>query len=179
MRLFFALDLPRALKEALAASQVRYQALPLRATWTDPWKLHLTLAFLGEQPEDGLPPLRRVGEEVAGRHRQIPLRTSLLGGFPRSRGAHVLWLGLEANPALESFVADLREALLRWGLPQDPKPFAAHLTLARFLMPVDITALGPAPEAFVWEAQELVLYRSHLEPKGARYEKLGVFPFSG
>ena len=179
MRLFFALDPPPSLKEALAAFLVERRTLPLRASWTDPWKLHLTLAFLGEQPEERLPDLQEIGGEIARRHPPLRLRTSALGAFPRPSRARVLWLGLEREPALESLAEDLRATLRRGGIPVEEGPFTAHVTLARFRQPVDIAALGPAPGPLVCEVPELVLFRSHLEPKGSRHEKIGAYPLSG
>ena len=64
-------------------------------------------------------------------------------------------------------------------MPMDEKPFSAHLTLARFRQPVDISPLEPGPAPLSFEAPELALLRSHLGPKGARYEKIGAYPLSG
>lgn len=175
MRLFFALDPSRTLKEGLIAFQASHPALP----WTDPWRLHLTLAFLGELPEERLPSLREIGTRVAECCAPLTLRTAELGGFQRPSRARVLWLGVEKNPALESLAAGLREALQREGLPLDGKPFAAHLTVARFRVPTDIAFLEPAPEPLVFQVPELVLLRSHLGPQGSRYERICAFPFQG
>jgi len=179
MRLFFALEPPHSLKEALAAFLAERRALPLRASWADPGKLHLTLAFLGEQPEERLPALQEIGGEVARRNPLIRLQTSGLGAFPRPSRARVLWLGLERDPALASLAEDLRASLREAGIPMEEGPFAAHVTLARFRQPVDISPLEPGPAPLSFEAPELVLFRSHLEPKGALYEKIGAYPFSG
>lgn len=177
MRLFFGLDLSWTLKEALGAFQARHGGL--KVSWTDPSKLHLTLAFLGEVPEERLDSLRHCGEGVARRHPSIRLRTTALGGFPRDREARVLWLGLEVNPTLESLVAELRRDLAAEGFAVERKPFAAHLTLARFRVPVDIALLGPAPAPLSFTAAEVVLYRSHLLAKGSRYERIQAFPLNG
>jgi len=177
MRLFFALDLPERVKETLADVQERYKVL--RGSWTAPSKLHLTLAFLGEQPEEALPLLQRIGVEVAEGRAAIQLRTAALGGFPRSREARVLWLGLEPNPSLGALAWDLQAALAAKRVALDRKPFAAHLTLARFRSPLDIALLDSAPEPLAFDARELVLYRSHLLAKGARYEALGIFRLKG
>lgn len=179
MRLFFALDPPPSLKEALAAFLAERRTLPLRASWTDPWKLHLTLAFLGEQSEERLPGLQEIGGEVARRHAPFRLRTSDLGAFPRPSRARVLWLGLERDAALESLAEDLRARLREGGIPMEEGPFVAHVTLARLRAPVDIALLGPGPSPLVFEVPELVLLRSHLEPKGSRHEKIGAYPLSG
>lgn len=179
MRLFFALEPAPPLKESIAALRAGWRDLLLRASWTDPWKLHLTLAFLGDQEEERLPALGVIGGEVAGRHAPLRLSTSTVGAFPNGRRARVLWLGLERGAALDLLAGDLREAIRREGIALDGKPFAAHLTLARFRTPTDIAPLDRAPAPLIFDAPELVLFRSRLEPKGARYEKIGAYPLSG
>jgi len=91
----------------------------------------------------------------------------------------VLWLGLEANGALESLAADLRRTLRAEGQPLDRKPFTAHLTLARFRGSADIGPLGDAPAPCMFTASELLLIRSHLLSKGSRYERLQALPLEG
>lgn len=174
MRLFFALNLPEAVRAEAATFQSRARTL-LRGSWPPPANLHLTLAFLGEQPEDRLPVLRAVGGDVAAGHGAFELRTAGLGGFPRPSHARVLWLGLEAEPSLVALAGRLRKALGEVGIAVDAKPYAPHLTLARFAAPVDITACGAGPRPQAFTVDRLVLYRSHLGAQGARYEALGEF----
>lgn len=178
MRLFFALDLPEALKAELAEFQGIGRAHGLPATWQQAGNLHLTLAFLGEQPESQLPALRDIGGRIAGRCPWFPLSTAGLGGFPRPSQARVLFLGLEANARLTALADELQRDLADRGFVLDRKPFAAHLTLARFRAPVDIHLFEPGPAPREFEASELILYRSHLGAKGSQYERIGVFPFA-
>lgn len=175
MRLFFALALPVEVRAELAAFQARARAVA-KGSWPAPENLHLTLAFLGDQPEGALPRLMEVGQRVAAGHGVLHLRTAGLGGFPRASRARVLWLGLEAEPRLQLLAARLREGLRHEGFDPDDKPFTAHLTLARLATPTDIAAFGAGPQGMGFEARELTLFRSHLG-SGAHYEKLGVFPF--
>lgn len=53
MRLFVALDLPEPERDALASYQRKLSAIPGLdgARWTPPANLHMTLKFLGEQPD--------------------------------------------------------------------------------------------------------------------------------
>lgn len=79
LRLFFALPLPPAVRAALETWQ---GAHPEIDRWSQPEGLHLTLAFLGERPAEGLAALEALGASVAGRHRAFPLATAGLGTFP-------------------------------------------------------------------------------------------------
>ena len=160
LRLFFALPLPPELRDILGRWQ---RAQPGAGGWSRPDGLHLTLAFLGARPPEGLARLEAIGEAVAAGHRAFELRTAALGAFPGPRRARVLWLGLEPCLDLERLAADLREALATAGEAFDSKPFRPHLTLARFRRagPVD-TFLPPPPAGF--EAGALVLFES--QPQG-------------
>lgn len=160
-RAFFALDPPAAVKAALGAWQIR---------WLQAWRqsrpegLHLTLAFLGEMDEASLRRAQALGAAVAARHQSFDVRTAGLGGFPSERAARILWLGFDPCPALDALVADLRRELRAENLPCDPKPFRAHLTLARAgegggRVP------DRAPEPMAWQVRALTLLRS----EGGRY----------
>ena len=156
LRLFFALPLPPALQASLGRWQAGHPGID---RWSRPEGLHLTLAFLGERPAEGLPGLEALGAEIAGRHRAFPLATAGLGTFPTGPRARVLWLALAPSPALEALAADLRGALAAAGEAFDAKPFRAHLTLARLRRPRPLGVFdAPPPASFT--ADRLVLFQS-------------------
>ena len=166
-RLFFALDLPAAMKAELGSWQGRQSGA---WRWARPEGLHLTLAFLGGLDSESTRRALAVGAAGAGGG-TLALRTAGLGGFPSMERARVLWLGLEPSPALEALAAALRARLLESELPCDPKPFAPHLTLGRAAgkpMPVGLDA----PPPFIWRADTLTLMRS----EGGRYTPLEAWP---
>jgi 2'-5' RNA ligase len=78
----------------------------------------------------------------------------------------VLWLGLEPSPALEALAADLRAALAGTGETFDPKPFRAHLTLARFRRARPLLGFDPPPGA-AFAAERLVLFESRSQGRYA------------
>lgn len=157
-RLFFALALPPDLQKRLGS----WQQAQAPARWPRPEGLHVTLAFLGERPAAALSSLEGLGASVAARHGAFTLRTAGLGGFPNATRARVLWLGLAPSPALEALSAlagDLRGALTAAGEAFDPKPFRAHLTLARFRPPQALAGFtAPPPAAF--QARAITLFES-------------------
>jgi 2'-5' RNA ligase len=169
MRAFFALELPEEARAALGAWQ-RRQAESWR--WARAEGLHLTLAFLGELDTPAIEAAKAVGQGVAMRHAAFDLCTTELGGFPRAEAARILWLGLEAAPALNRLAEELRYDLGRADLPFDPKPFRAHLTLGRSDRPRSTVGLRD-PEAFAWSATELNL----LSSLAGRYEAKGRWTF--
>ena len=127
LRLFVGIGFPPALK--LQLSLLR-SGVP-GAKWVDPGNFHLTLRFIGETDEaiaadidDALARLRarRFTLQLAG--------TGVFGDRPRS-----LWIGVERNPELVALRDKIEQALIRAGLPPEPRKFAPHVTLARLHNP--------------------------------------------
>ena len=180
-RLFFAVDVPRTLLDEIWES-----VAPLRKQWPEGrWapveSQHVTLKFLGWATEDGLDDICSVGREVAERHRQSSLALDGLGSFPSARRVRVLWVGLDDPDGLLAGLAmDLDRGLAGLGFEPEERPYTPHLTLARFKTPrrgEGLPPLEPAPGGF--DVDRIVLYRSHLSPRGPRYEPLARFPLGG
>lgn len=179
VRLFVAVSIPRShldwLQDATAELRTRWP----KARWTIPDNQHVTLKFLGSTPVDRLEPLARVLSVVATTHSPAEVALGQLGAFPSERRVRVLWAGLEDHAGLLGGLAtDLGVALEALGYPQEERPFRAHLTLARFREPQrnpdGLPDLDPSPLPS-FSVASFELFRSHLSPKGARYEVLQSF----
>ena len=178
LRLFIAFDLPRPLLDAIAEA-----AAPLRerlpaARWTPIDNQHVTLKFLGWVPPDDLGRVVTACAGVAARHPAGSLSTSGFGVFPGPHRARVLWVGLEdEGGVLGPLVEDLEAAMEHLGFERENRSFTPHLTLARFKVPqrIEPDLLGQSPPPARFDLHELVLYRSHLSPKGPRYEAIETF----
>ncbi len=129
MRLFIAIDLP---------DQVKNRLLGLRADipgarWVPVEQLHLTLAFLGEVDEEQC---KTVAAELGKiRSSGFKLRFNRLGCFPHHRQPRVLWAGLDPEPLLLKLVRLVQKTALDCNILPDERPFAPHITLARFKQP--------------------------------------------
>jgi len=172
--LFFAIPAPDPVR-ALAGriqEQVRRSIGPARFPAQE--GLHVTLAFLGPTDPARVPDLLRTAA-AAGGGGGFTLRPAGLGGFPRPARARILWLGFEPQPALDGLADRVRDALGAARVPFDPKPFKAHLTLARFREPVDLGRVPlPEPEADAFPVTGFILYQSVPTPQGTRYRPLGT-----
>src|SRR5207244_8722401 len=179
MRLFFAIELPAGVQAALGRLKPKDDNRDYR--WSDPALLHVTLAFLGEQPELQLEALQRVGETAARAGRSASLRLGAAGSFGSRGSPRVLWVGLDGDlEALSHLQARLDAALREAGFPVEDRPFRAHVTLARRRE----TARGGAPAG--WPPQDrlshaaftmdhLTLFQSRLSPRGPTYTPVLVF----
>jgi 2'-5' RNA ligase len=157
-----------------------------RARWVDLEILHLTLLFLGETEETGVPALAAKLREAFARCPPLDLRLSGGGTFPPGRPARVAWVGVEAPQELIALQEDVtRAAVETLGFEPEKRAYHPHATLARCPDPwrreaIDklTTALtGPIGPPFM--ADRGVLFESKLSPKGARYRAVEVFPLAG
>jgi 2'-5' RNA ligase len=162
MRLFVAADLPAPLREELAAAAPPRPWRALR-----PEMLHVTLAFLGELPEDD------VAVITAGLVPEVEVPVCAIGETlflpPRRPRVCAVRLGDEGGrlKALREGVVSALEALELY--ERETRRFLPHVTLARarpgetrsrdFHVPVQGTFTVPA----------MSLYASH---PGSRYEQL-------
>jgi RNA 2',3'-cyclic 3'-phosphodiesterase len=179
MRLFVAVDVPTDLKDHLEAEvvEVLRPRLP-GARFTRPEGRHLTLKFLGQVPDDRVGEIASALREAAARHVSFEAAFDRIGGFPNLRRPRVLWVGIGpgAEP-MARLAADVDRALAALGFEAEQRPFHAHLTLARFKTPRPVGDLPPLEvpdEGFA--VDEVVLFRSDLHPKGARYTALERLP---
>jgi RNA 2',3'-cyclic 3'-phosphodiesterase len=160
LRLFYALWPDDATRERLAALQAHVKG---KLTRYD--NLHITLAFLGEQPGELLPALRAILDRLA--RRDIVLTLDRLGYFRRKR---IAWAGPHVLPdALNELVRDLTQELIDNGTAFDQRAeFKPHATLARDAdAPPDFEF-----EPIVWHADRIVLVQSATRPDGVHYEVL-------
>jgi 2'-5' RNA ligase len=138
VRLFLAINLtPEVRREVAAATAVlRDCAPPPDAAWVGEPLLHLTLKFLGEQPEERLDELQAAVASVAGRHRELVMTLGGIGAFPNFRRARIVWLGVAQEPRLELLHHDIEMAYEKLGFDVEGRPFRPHLTLARIKHPL-------------------------------------------
>jgi 2'-5' RNA ligase len=178
MRAFIAIEIPPAVKAALADCRAELQRLPAEASWTRPDNIHLTLKFLGEVPERSRESIAAAMQEAAAGAARLRLELAGLEAFPNLRRPRVLWAGLAGEvEAAKRFQARLENLLDRAGFPPDGRTFAPHLTLARLRSVGDAKAWAAAVEAYrlpplAFEVDRIVLFKSELNPAGARYTEL-------
>ena len=100
----------------------------------------------------------------------VELTADGLGTFGRGRAA-TLWLGIRRSEGLALLARRLREELAARDLAFDEKDFLPHVTLARRAR-VPRGELGDLAFPLPDEARRVTLFRSVLEPDGARYKPL-------
>jgi RNA 2',3'-cyclic 3'-phosphodiesterase len=192
MRLFLALDIDDAIRERIARFEHGVSGFAPDARWQKPESLHVTLKFIGEQPEPAVEGIKQVLSTIPASAIEIQFRGH--GFFPTAKSARVFWIGIEADPQLAALAAAIDEKMSSLGIPKEDRPFSPHLTLARgsgrsgsprrsksdapdrvFQRLQEKLAALPAPEFGTMTARKFFLYQSQLSPKGSNYTKLARF----
>jgi 2'-5' RNA ligase len=184
-RLFVALDLPEELRDGIVAWGRRELDDPaLRVV--PPGSLHVTLAFLGYRPEREI---GRLGEIVAGLEAPAP---SIGLGDPvakPSRNRARLFALPVGSPGTIELQAELEEKLVAKRLYKpERRPFWPHVTVARVKSedrgskrPKRVLKQpGGLPQLLLQPAScvRVTLYRSEIQPQGARYTPLAQVELS-
>ncbi len=199
---------PAAVTDALCTAVHRARAAAPDLRWSAPDRWHVTLAFLGQVPDERRGDLDARLARVARRHGPIAVETVGGGHF----GDRVLWTavrprsvtaqpgrtaarpGAAAAPAgaLGALAAGVRRAAERAGAAAgaDDRPLRAHLTLARVpdrghrghrgLGPL-VELLRADVEPLPWTVDRLVLMRSVDGGPGAApvYRQEASWPLTG
>ena len=161
MRLFVGVWPTPEVRELLAA--VPRPADP-SVRWTTPDQWHVTLRFLGEVADVAVGDVRSALAAVAAR----PSRVARLGPATTRLGRGTLMVPVAGVDDLGAAVV---EATRHVGRPPEDRPFTGHVTLARGRgrRPVPAALGGQAVEG-TWPVGEVVLVRSRLDRRGARYD---------
>jgi len=192
MRLFVALDIDNEIRQRITRFLEGVEPFAPDARWAKPESLHVTLKFIGEQPEAALDQITRTLETVRVPVTEINFRG--YGFFPTAKSARVLWVGMETGPELAALAGAIDAQMPALGIAQETRPFSPHLTLARapggsgaphrrksdkanrvFQHLQEKLAALPTPEFGTMTPHEFSLYQSHLSPKGSTYTKLQRF----
>jgi RNA 2',3'-cyclic 3'-phosphodiesterase len=184
-RVFLAIEVPGAVREALSGPLTALEPLRdvVRINATE--RIHLTLHFLGHLPRSDVEQLQPALAPVVRRHQRFRLTAEGVGAFPDLRRPRLLWAGIAGAdpPKLIALQTDMGDALRTAGLTLEDR-FHPHLTLARVVRPPRAqersmlrewsvqwarTAFGEIP------VDHVQLMRSQLGGGPARYTTLATF----
>jgi 2'-5' RNA ligase len=192
MRLFIALDIDEEIRGRINRFVDGVRNFAPEARWMSPESMHVTLKFIGEQPEDALPSIKQSLMEVSATASDIHFQG--YGFFPTPKSARVFWVGMEGGPGLPALASLIDEQTAAVGIPTEDRVFSPHLTLARsaggsgaphrnkhdgrsrtFQKLQERLAALPTPEFGTMRPHEFFLYQSQLSPRGSKYTKLASF----
>ena len=195
MRLFTALDIDDPIRVRIARFLDGVRNFSPDARWVKPESLHVTLKFIGEQPDEAVEKIKQALTDISAATAEINFHG--YGFFPTSKSARVFWIGMESGPQLAQLASVIDETMAKLGIQKEDRVFSPHLTLARAAggsgsprwrrgdgpnrafsyLQEKLSAL-PIPEFGTMTPREFFLYQSQLSPKGSKYTKLAKFPLA-
>lgn len=176
MRLFVAVNLPPAERDALwqAAAPLREAGLPVR--WVAADCLHITIKFLGEVDESIAEQIATALSGAVRTVRPFDVVTGGIGAFPDLAHPRVVWCGVEVVPALELLANDVEHALKPFAFGSELAPFRPHVTLGRArkdAQPKDLRPLAQLAGQVAYQGMITItsvdLMHSTPGPNGSRY----------
>lgn len=132
MRFFIALEIPEESKTELRLVQKSLQRIFPKIRLTDNGKLHLTIAFVGEQPESLKDQLIQILKNASKGVSAFEVTPAYMDGFPHLHGAHTLWIGVKGEiDQLYKLHHRIRDGLKNLGLSTDEKSYIPHIAIAK------------------------------------------------
>lgn len=171
MRLFIAACLEDDIRDTLIKVQNGLKAQKLKARYTKPENLHMTVAFIGDygSPDPVLDALETVDFDA--------FETTFEGLLVHR---DMIFARLVETPQMETTVKRVRRSLAEAGIPFDRKRFMAHITLARG-MELQVRT-DPASSPYICanipkdkrvKISKIALYKSEFTKNGMVYTELG------
>jgi 2'-5' RNA ligase len=154
-----------------------------RISWVDPDLYHLTVRFIGDTEVAAVGP---IGKSLL-EHVEVPGNNEVhlhrLGSFGPRKRPRVVWVGFEETGIFEMLRKAVDKALEAHGIPPEPQPFRAHLTLGRIRDLNDLQRFHQTIEHMEGRFSQkvfldrLVFYRSELGNRGPVYTPLMEMKF--
>lgn len=161
MRLFIAINLSDAMKDALTDVQDKMYDQGVRGNFTLRENMHLTLAFIGEYPDK---------EQVTDALSSVTFSSFTISLSGMGCFRNLWWAGMDESAPLAAVVRRIRRALAENGIPFDRKRFSPHITLIR-------KATGTVPgiqiDKISMPVERISLMRSDRGKRGMIYTEVG------
>jgi len=156
-----------------------------RISWIDPAIFHITLAFLGDTPEEKIEGIKKALSDIAVACPPFTLPFRGIGVFGSRSDPRVLWAGTAHTDSAVTLQQEVSKALIRFGYVPEKRPFRPHLTLGRIK---GLSINSPLPELLekyrTFRLQEVLVkelffYESILGKDGPVYTALGRYKLMG
>lgn len=169
MRLFVAVPLPDELKEMIGrlGREITQDGIKL----VEPDKMHITLKFLGEIPEEKVSGIKENLKSV--KFRKFACNAKGTGVFPNEDYIRVVWVGCESQGGMEGLAEKVHGAL-----KGKKERFSSHITIARVKRKVDLKEFlaKHREDGFGdFEVSEFLLMKSELKGEGPEYSTIARF----
>ena len=185
IRTFIAIPLPDTIKNNIESIQKSLKKQKINARWVLPESIHLTLKFLGHIHQEKLPLVNDILTTCGDNCTEFSLQLKGIGVFPNYQRPRIIWLGLTGDlTILKDLQLRIEQTIEeQLGIPQENRPFKPHITIGRIKdhgKHASFISTISSFESFSTECfvcNELILFQSTLNPKGAVYTPLQIKSF--
>jgi RNA 2',3'-cyclic 3'-phosphodiesterase len=185
LRCFIAVRIPESVKKAVAEAIDALRKSGADVKWVPAENIHITLKFLGSTDESVIEEIKESLYRRASAYRPFSVGISGTGYFPAGRRPRVVWVGIEDGGHLANIQRDVEKEMVRFGYPEEGRPFSPHLTIGRVRSDKRMTEMLKRLDAYretgfgEMEIDGITLMKSELRPAGAVYSSLAEIPFGG
>lgn len=165
MRLFLAIKIPDQIQDKISSLYIQEEQ---GIRWTPAHQLHLTLIFIGDQPQEKIDEISEAIAEIE--FNTMPINLSKTGFFKSG----IYWIGVEETNALMNLQKKLYRAIANLGIHIENRRFKPHITIARdrgisapLAQSIERKGLGFAAS---FTASSFELMSSYLKPNGPEYQ---------
>lgn len=132
MRFFVALEIPEESRQELNTVQNFIREIVPQARLTDNEKLHLTVAFVGQQParlkESIIEVLRQAVSEIP----PFEVIPAYIDGFPNIHHPHTIWVGVKEDIDKLLVIRErVKDGLKKLGINTDERRYVPHIAVAK------------------------------------------------
>lgn len=132
MRFFIALEIPQESKEELQSLQEKLKNLIPGIRPTDNQKLHLTIAFIGEQDESLKNNLIDVVSHATSDIKPFSVIPAYIDAFPKLHNPHTFWVGVKGDiDKLFVLQERIKDGLSSLDLEVDTRRYLPHIAIGK------------------------------------------------
>ncbi len=186
MKTFVAIEIGAEIQAQLAEAGNKARRVAKAVRWIRPEFTHLTLCFLGEMANAGVPAVSAAVEKAVAQHGPLNLVARGAGTFGSLNSPTVLWVSLSGDvPELMTLQRSVSGALVKIGHQKEYDSYEPHLTLGRSRNPRGDETLHRAAAVLrdltfgAFRAEEVVVVESEDTLEGMRFAVISRHPLKG
>ncbi len=140
MRFFIALHIPPENQFEIKLIQQEIITIFPEAKLTEPEKLHVTIAFIGEQPAQMQDELEQIIKQAVIDIPTFELTPGYIDGFPHLHNPHTLWIGVKDDVDKLFILRErIKDSLSQLDETVDQRRYVPHIAIAKMPAELHIT----------------------------------------
>jgi 2'-5' RNA ligase len=185
LRCFIAIEIPDGIKKSIGQAVDNLRKSGADVKWMPDENIHITLKFLGSTEDTLIDKIKDALAEKISTYSPFSITINGTGHFPPGRHPRVIWVGVEDSGVLAGLQKDIDTVMIKFGYPEENRPFTGHLTVGRVRSDKRMTEMLKKLDEFHTISfgelliKGITLMKSELKPGGARYYSLAEIPFGG